>query len=539
VLSRGGAVVTRADPASRFQPDGVHGPSRVIDPSAFRWSDAGWSPPSLADLVLYELHVGTFTPEGTFDAVAADLPRLVDVGVNAIELMPVGEFPGSRNWGYDGVFISAAQSTYGGPAGLQRLVDAAHRAGIAVFLDVVYNHLGPEGNHLGDFGPYFTDRYRTPWGPAVNFDGRDSDEVRRWVIASACAWIRDFHVDGLRVDAVHAIYDFGACHILAELADAVHAEGARAGRRTLVIAESDLNDPRLVRRRERGGHALDGQWSDDFHHAVHVALTGEQSGYYADFDGTRAFPKCLTDRFVYDGRYSAYRRRRHGAPATDVPADRFVVFVQNHDQVGNRPLGDRLATLIPGARVRLAAAALLFSPYVPLVFMGEEYGETNPFLYFVSHGDAGLVAAVREGRRREFASFPWPDEIPDPQAEETFLRSRLDRRHTDPGLLALYRDALALRRTEPALRPGNATVAVAGDVDAGSVTLQLSPRDGAGLAVVFASGDARDVTLPPGPRWDVVLSTDDVRYGGGGMVAPPVDGSLTVPAWSAVLLRER
>jgi maltooligosyltrehalose trehalohydrolase len=533
----------RPDPASRHQPGGVHGPSRVVDPTDFRWTDAGWSAPPVADLVLYELHVGTFTAAGTFDAVVGELPRLRALGVNAIEIMPIGEFPGGRNWGYDGVSLYAPQSTYGGPEGFRRLVDAAHAAGIAVVLDVVYNHVGPEGNYLGDFGPYFTDRYRTPWGAAINFDGPDSDEVRRWAVENAVYWVRDFHVDGLRLDAVHAIVDLGARHVLAEIADAVHAAGAALGRRVHVIAESDLNDARLVRPPERGGHGLDAQWSDDFHHAVHAALTGERQGYYADFGGVAPVAKCLADRFVYDGRHSSFRRRRHGAPATDVPRDRFVVCVQNHDQVGNRARGDRLATLVPPAGRRLAAAALLLAPYVPVLFMGEEYGERNPFPYFVSHDDPALVEAVREGRRREFAAFTWDGELPDPQAEATFRRARLEPAHGDPALLALYADCLRIRRAEPALRPGDAECRVVADDEAGWVAYVLTPRAGAELLAVLAFGGGCDVRVPvPDPAaWRLVLSTEARRYGGGGEEPRPdvdVDAvRVAMPASSAVLLR--
>jgi maltooligosyltrehalose trehalohydrolase len=533
--------LVRADPASRSQPRGVHGPSAVVDPSGFPWSDAGWRAPATADLVLYELHVGAFTDAGTFDAVLAELPRLRALGVTAIELMPVAEFPGARNWGYDGVHLYAPQSTYGGPEGLRRLVDGAHRIGIAVLLDVVYNHVGPEGNHLADFGPYFTDRYRTPWGLAVNFDGPDSDEVRRWVIDNARAWIRDFHLDGLRLDAVHAIHDASARHVLEDVAAAVHVEGARAGRGAVVVAESDLNDPRVVRAPERGGYGLDAQWSDDFHHAVHVALTGERGGYYVDFGGAASVAKVLADRFVLDGRRSVHRRRRHGAPAGDVPADRFVVFVQNHDQVGNRALGERLATLVPPERQRLAAAVLLLSPYVPLLFMGEEYGETNPFLYFTSHEYPALAEAVREGRRREFATFAWQGEVPDPQASETFLRSRLDRRNARAPLRRLYEDLLRLRRTEPLLRPGGARTGVVADEEAGWVALRLAAEEVPSLLALFNFGGAQAAVVPGVATggWDVVLSTDAGAYGGADAAVGIADGRVVLPAWSAVLLRAR
>jgi maltooligosyltrehalose trehalohydrolase len=543
------------DPVSRWQPSGVHGPSRVVDPHDFEWTDGDWRGLAMADLVIYELHVGTFSDDGTFAGVAAHLQHLVELGVTAIELMPVAEFPGARNWGYDGVYLYAPQSSYGGPDGLRRLVNAAHEAGLAVVLDIVYNHLGPEGNYLGEFGPYFTSTYCTPWGQAVNYDGPLSDDVRRFVVDNARYWVSEFHIDALRLDAVHGIFDFGARHILQELAQAVHATAAELGRSAQVIAESDLNDPRLVRPLERGGYSLDAQWTDDFHHSVHVALTGERTGYYQDFGGVASLATQLERRFVYEGAYSPFRRRRHGASAVDVSADRFVISIQNHDQVGNRATGDRLAALVDFDRLKLAAACMLLSPYVPMLFMGEEYGETNPFLYFTSHGDPDLVQAVREGRRREFESFAWDVEVPDPQAEESLARSRLDwSRAADPGnaaLLALYRDLIALRRSEPALRPGSAHVRVESAAAAGWVGLVLAPSAGGSdvLLALFNFGDGeRAVPVDGGPRaWRIVLSTDAPRYAAGSgerqatMHAPlDVEGSdrhVLMAARSAALFR--
>ncbi len=548
VLHRGTHIVERPDPVSRFQPDGVHGPSRVVDARAFAWHDGGWRGLAMADTVLYELHVGTFTQEGTFDAVVPHLAALRDLGITTIELMPVAQFPGARNWGYDGVDPYAPQSTYGGPEGLRRLVDAAHRAGIAIALDVVYNHLGAEGNYLADYGSYFTDRYHTPWGSAVNYDDAGSDEVRRYVIENALYWITEFHVDALRLDAVHAIFDFSAWHILDELTVTVHAQAVRLGRTVTVVAESDLNDPRLLRTRERGGYAMDAQWSDDLHHAVHVALTGEHHGYYQDFRGVPDVATALRDRFVHAGTYLRHRRRRHGAPAVDVAAGRFVVFTQNHDQVGNRAGGDRLSTLVAPAELRLAAALLLLSPYVPLIFMGEEYGETNPFLYFVSHGDPALVEAVRQGRRREFAAFDWQGEVPDPQAEETFARSRLDwSRASAPehrALRALYRDLLKLRRDEPLLRPGDAEIEVRSDPEQGWVCLARGARAGAAVSSVALfnfSREPRQVQLPAASAggWTVRLYTDAPEYGGSGGLRAAMTGeapSVTLGPSSAVLL---
>jgi maltooligosyltrehalose trehalohydrolase len=529
----------RPDPVSRWRPQGVHGPTRVVDPAAFQWTDAGWRGFETADLAIYELHVGTCTPSGTFDGVIERLPVLRELGITAIEIMPVAEFPGGRNWGYDGVSLYAVQSTYGGPNGLKRLVDAAHRAGLAVLLDVVYNHLGPEGNYLGDFGPYFSDRYRTAWGEGFNLDGPDSDEVRRYLVDNAVYWVTEYHLDGLRLDAADRIVDLSPVHVAEEIGEAVHAQGQAMGRRALVIAEIDANDPRWVRDRDAGGYGLDAHWSDDFHHAVHVALTGERAGYYADFADPGAVAKALGERYVNDGRYSPHRRRSHGRPAADVPADRFVVCVQNHDQTGNRARGERLAALVSPEALRLAAAILLLSPYVPLLFMGEEHGETNPFLYFVSHGDPALVEAVRAGRRREFETFAWSGDVPDPQAEDTFEASRpaWERADSPAGtrLRALYRDLLRLRRAEAALRSGAAEVRVRGDDAARWVAVRYE-REGEVLEGVFnLSAEARVVPLDETRRWSVVLSSDAPGYGGSGEAA--VARGLRLPGHTAVLLR--
>jgi len=445
----------RPDPASRYQPEGVHGPSQVVDPNAFTWSDQCWFGVAREELIIYELHVGTFTSGGTFDAVISHLDDLKELGVTAIELMPVAQFPGGRNWGYDGVYPFAVQNSYGGPEGLRRLVNACHKHRLGVILDVVYNHLGPEGNYLGDFGPYFTDCYHTPWGKAINFDGPYSDEVRRFFIENALYWLTEFHVDGLRLDAIHAIMDLSAFPFLEELSEAVHKRAEQLGRRVQVIAESDLNDAKVIRPRVLGGYGLDAQWSDDFHHALHALLTGEKQGYYRDFGQLRHLAKAFRTGYVYTGQYSKYRQRRHGNLPQLCPADRFVVFLQNHDQVGNRAAGERLSNLVPFAGLKLAACVVLLSPFIPLLFMGEEYGETAPFQYFTSHSGPGLVEAVRKGRREEFAAFEREDEVPDPQAEATFLRSRLNHGLRYQGqhrvLWELYRKLIRLRRKLPAL----------------------------------------------------------------------------------------
>lgn len=446
----------RPDPASRWQPEGVHRPSAMWCPQQFPWSDGQWRGVPREQLAIYELHVGTFTPEGTFDAVVPRLGQIRELGVTAIELMPLAQFPGSRNWGYDGVHPFAVQNSYGGPRGLQRLVNAAHRAGLGILLDVVYNHLGPEGNYLAEFGPYFTDRYHTPWGRAINFDDSGSDGVRAFVLQNVRQWVRDFHVDGLRLDAVHAIFDCSPRHILSEIHDVVLDESCRLGRPVHAIAESDLNDVRLINPRQCGGCGLDAQWSDDFHHAVHALMTGERHGYYADFGLPKHLVKSLNQTFVYDGVFSEYRGRRHGASAGEHSGDRFVVCVQNHDQVGNRPGGDRIGSLFSPAQQRLAAGLLLLSPHLPLVFMGEEYGESNPFPYFCSFDDQRLIEAVRRGRQNEVASFMATTQIADPQSEATFLAARLKwdwpRDSWQAGLRHLYRDLFHARRNWPAMQ---------------------------------------------------------------------------------------
>ncbi|MDP9387879.1 MAG: malto-oligosyltrehalose trehalohydrolase, partial [Actinomycetota bacterium] len=447
------------DPRSSWQPAGVDGPSRVVDHDAFAWTDDGWRGVHLPSAVIYELHVGTFTEEGTFDAVIAKLDHLVDLGVTAVELLPVAQFPGERGWGYDGVDLYAPHAAYGGPDGLKRLVDACHARRLAVVMDVVYNHLGPAGNYLGQFGPYFTDRYATPWGAAVNFDGEGSDEVRAFVVDNALQWLRDYHCDGLRLDAVHGIVDTSATHILEQLAVRVEELGAALGRPLFLVAESDLNDPRVVRRREVGGYGMDAQWSDDFHHALHAVLTGERDGYYADFGSLGQLATALERAFVYGGEYSPYRGRSHGRRDPALGGQRFLGYLQNHDQIGNRAQGDRSAALMSVGRLYVAAALVLAGPFVPMLFQGEEWGATTPFQYFTDHEDPELGRAVSEGRRREFASFGWdPVAVPDPQDRVTFERSKLNwgelEREPHRGLLEWHRHLIRLRQEVPALSDG-------------------------------------------------------------------------------------
>lgn len=442
----------RPDPATRWQPEGVHQPSAVWHAERFAWTDADWTGVPRADLVIYELHVGTFTTGGTFDDIIPRLESLRELGITAIELMPIAQFPGSRNWGYDGVHPFAVQNTYGGPQGLQRLVDACHRAGLAVIVDVVYNHLGPEGNYLQEFGPYFTERYRTPWGLAFNFDQDGCDGVRSFVLDNVRSWVRDFHVDGLRLDAVHAIFDMSPNHILAEIKNAADA-AALPGRPIHVIAESDQNDTRLLDRPGQG-LGLDAVWNDDFHHAVHALLTGERKAYYMDYGSASHLLKAFNNTFVYDGCFSRHRGRPLGTPVSH-SGDQFVVCIQNHDQVGNRVRGDRISTILSPPQQRLAAGLLLCASHIPLLFMGEEYGETRPFPYFCSFLDAGLVEAIRQGRLVEHAA-DLTEIGPDPQSNCLFESARLswswpDNSHA-AGLRRLYRDLLAARRSWPALR---------------------------------------------------------------------------------------
>ncbi|MDQ1438398.1 MAG: maltooligosyltrehalose trehalohydrolase [Acidimicrobiaceae bacterium] len=508
------------DPRSTFQPEGVHGPSRVVDHAAFPWTDHGWRGLHLPSAVLYELHVGTFTPEGTFEAVVPKLDHIVELGVGAIELLPVGEFSGSRGWGYDGVDLYAPHHAYGGPDGLKKLVDACHHRGLAVVMDVVYNHLGPSGNYLSRFGPYFTDRYNTPWGDALNFDGADSDEVRRFFIDNALMWLRDYHIDGLRLDAVHAIVDTSATHLLEQLAGEVEVLSAHVGRPLTLIAESDLNDPRVVARREAGGYGMDAQWSDDFHHALHAALTGEKSGYYEDFGGLAHVATAMRQAFVYAGDYSPHRKRVHGRKPVGIAGHRFLGYLQNHDQVGNRAVGERSSHLMSTGRLKVGAALVLLSPFVPMLFQGEEWGASSPFQYFTDHEDAELGRLVSEGRRREFASFGWqPEDVPDPQAFETFERSRLDwdevGREPHASLLAWHRALIDLRRSVPSLTDGRFdSVAVNCDDGVGRLVVVRPP------VTVACNLGPTELRLPADGRL-VLASEEGVRLDGDTMVLPP------------------
>jgi len=512
----------RPDPRSAHQPHGVHGPSRVVDHGAFAWSpdERGWRGFHLPGAVLYELHVGTFSPEGTFDGAIGRLDHLVDLGVDAVELLPVVEFPGRRGWGYDGVDLWAPHHAHGGPDGLKALVDACHRRGLGVILDVVYNHLGPAGNYLATFGPYFADHHRTNWGEGLNVDGPGSDEVRAFVVDNARMWLRDFHVDGLRLDAVHAIVDDSARHVLEQLADEVHRLAAHLGRPLWLMPETDRNDPRYVRPPAAGGYGLDAAWADEWHHALHAVLTGERSGYYADFGSYDLLAKALRQAWAHDGTYSAERGRTHGRSPAGLPGQAFVVAAQNHDQIGNRAAGDRLGALVTPGRLYVAAALLLTSPFVPMLFQGEEWGASTPFLYFTDHDDAELGRAVSEGRQREFAHFGWdPASVPDPQDPTTFERSVLrwselaEAGHA--ALLDWYRSLIALRKARPELAP---SVVGSAEVDHDGAAGWLVVRRGAIAVAVNLGAEAQVVPV----AGEVLLaSSPDVGTEPGGLVLPP------------------
>ncbi|HWO12665.1 MAG TPA: malto-oligosyltrehalose trehalohydrolase [Polyangiaceae bacterium] len=515
------------DPRSACQPRGVHGPSEWLDHSAFAWSDADFAPRPLSHAVIYELHVGTFSEPGTFSGAISHLDHLVQLGVTHVELMPVAEFPGARGWGYDGVALFAPHHAYGRPDDLKRLVDACHARGLAVLLDVVYNHLGPDGNYLGQFGPYFTNHYATPWGAAMNFDGAGSDEVRRFLCDNALHWLGDYHMDGLRLDAVHAFHDRSALPFLEQLSREVHALERDTGRTKVLIAESDLNDPKLIRSREAAGYGLDAQWSDDFHHALHTLLTGERDGYYSDFGALDDLVTALGHGFVYSGRYSQHRQRSHGRPLGAVPLNRLLGYVQNHDQVGNRAQGDRIGRTLSVPQLELAAALLLSGPFVPMIFQGEEWNATTPFCYFTDHTDAGLGEAVRVGRREEFAAFGWaPEDVPDPQAPETFSRSKLRwgelAAPEHARLLAWYGAWVRLRAVEPALTSSDRPVV---QLEPASTPLLTIRR---GRLLVCANCGAASVQHPVEAGAKLLLASPGAEVSG---------DVLHLPAWGVGVLR--
>ena len=449
------------DPRSLWQPDGVHGLSCVYDQAAFAWTDKSFQAPPLSSAVIYELHIGTFTPEGTLDAAITRLDHLVELGVTHVELLPLAAFPGVFGWGYDGAALYAVHQPYGGPDALKRFVDAAHGKRLAVLLDVVYNHFGPVGNYTGKFGPYLVDTHHTPWGGAVNFEEWGADQVRRFFLDNALMWMRDFHMDGLRLDAVHAFVDRSAIHFLEQLATEVEHLSSATRRQLALIAESDLNDPRIVTPREAGGYGIDAQWSDDFHHALFTAVAPHETrGYYEDFGGLAKLAKALEEVFVYDGIYSRHRNRIHGRPVGTLDRHRFLGYIQNHDQIGNRAQGDRVAAIAGMDRARAAAALMLLGPFVPMLFQGEEWAASTPFLYFADHEEPEMARAVSEGRRREFAAFGWkPEDVPDPVERASFERSCLRWEETATGehaqMLSWYKDLIRLRRSLPDLEDGS------------------------------------------------------------------------------------
>jgi maltooligosyltrehalose trehalohydrolase len=518
------------DPRSQWQPDGVHGLSRVYAQGGFAWTDAEFQAASLASAIVYELHIGTFTQEGALDAAVGKLDALKELGITHVELMPVAAFAGRHGWGYDGVALFAVHEPYGGPDALKRFVNAAHARGLAVLLDVVYNHFGPVGNYTGKFGPYVTDAHQTPWGGAVNLEGAWSYEVRRFFCDNALMWMRDFHIDGLRLDAVHAFTDRSAIHFLEQLAEETEALEQATGRDLVLIAESDLNDPRFVTPRDACGYGMDAQWSDDFHHALFTVLAPGQGGYYADFGELGQLKKALEETFVYDGVYSKYRKRVHGKPAGHLPQNRFLGFIQNHDQVGNRAVGDRLHHTAGFERARVAAALVLTSPFVPLIFQGEEWAASSPFLYFADHDDPQMARLVSEGRKREFAAFGWdPSEVPDPVEEETFERSKLRWEETTGGehakMLAWYRELIRLRRASPELNdgePGNTRVTYSAEGK------WLEVRRGAIRVLCNLSGEGRVFEAPEGAR--VLLSSSEKGAG-------VRDGSVRVEPDAVVIVR--
>jgi len=476
------------DPASLSQPDGVHDSSEAIDLNFIRSiRDHNWKGISTRDLIIYELHVGTFTPEGTFSALKEKLSYLKELGINAIKIMPVAAFPGNRNWGYDGVFSFAVQASYGGAVELAKLIKSCHENGIAVILDVVYNHLGPEGNYLNAFGPYFTGKYQTPWGKAINFDDAWCDGVRQYFLENALMWLRDFHIDGLRLDAVHAIKDFGPKHFLRELSENVQLLNQKSGSRHFLIGECDLNDTRFINPISKDGFGLDAQWCDEWHHALHAKITGEKKGYYADFGDLQHLVKSFNHAYVYNGTYSNLRKKVFGTSTVGQPGEKFVIFTQNHDQTGNRMLGDRLSSMVDFETLKLAAGAMFVSPFIPMLFMGEEYAEDNPFLYFISHGDKHLVEQVRKGRKREFRDFMKDASPPDPFAESTFDQSKLkwdfDQHDKKSKMLAFYQKCIRLRKTERLTQPGNRDQLLARESD--KETIILTRKEDKDLLVVI------------------------------------------------------
>lgn len=510
------------DPRSAWQPEGVHGPSRVYDQAAFPWTDAQWAPPAWPAAVVYELHIGTFTKAGTLDSAIERLPYLKALGITHVELCPVASFPGAHGWGYDGVDLFAPQESYGGPDALKRFVDACHAQGMGAILDVVYNHFGPAGNYVGRFGPYFTASHTTPWGEAINFEDGGSNEVRRFFVDNALLWLRDYHFDGLRLDAVHAYMDRSAIHFMEQLSIEVAALEAEKGREYVLIAESDLNDPRLISPREENGYGLDAQWSDDFHHAIIALITGDRGGYYADFGTVADLAKSLRRAFVFDGQYSQYRNRNHGRPAAGLPGWRFLGYAQNHDQVGNRAQGERISHLTTEGRTKIAAALVLTAPFVPMLFQGEEWAASTPFQYFTDHEDKELGRLVSEGRKKEFGAFGWnPEDVPDPQHHSTFERSKLHWEElSDPShaeILDWYQQLIALRRATPELTDGALDQA---EVEFSEADKWLTMRRGS-VFVAINLGQGVHTIPAPATAQALALSDAGITLEGAAITLPP------------------
>ena len=511
------------DPASLSQPGGVHGPSSAFDVKDFKWTDEHWENPALEKYLIYEIHTGTFSFEGSFAAIEQKLDHLIALGVTAIEIMPVGQFAGGRNWGYDGVFPFAVQNSYGGPLGLMQLVNTCHQKNIAVILDVVYNHIGPEGNYLPEFAPYFTDKYKTPWGNAINFDDEWCDQVRQYYIENALMWFRDFHIDALRLDAVHAIKDFSPVHILREIKENADQLMELTGKKHYMMVELDLNDTRFINPLKEEGFGMDSQWIDEFHHALRVTAGGDRNGYYADFTGIGQLAKSYRDAYVFDGIYSAHRKKTFGIKAEDNPGRQFIVFSQNHDQVGNRMLGERSSRLFNFEMQKLLAGAVMVSPFIPLLFMGEEWSAQSPFLYFVSHTDPELIEAVRKGRKQEFTAFHTEGEAPDPVAEDTYNRSKLPWNSIDEDgsqkMLNYYKKLIALRKELPALhclerKQLETTV----NEDKQTLLLHRWFDKQHVCCVMNFSGEQRKITLPVNYEWKKVLDSADEEFNGPGQL---------------------
>ena len=529
------------DPASLSQPDGVEGKSMAFDPSAYSWNDKAWNGLSMNELIIYELHTGTFTHNGTFDALSEKIPYLKSLGITAIELMPVAEFPGKRNWGYDGVFPFAVHHSYGGPAALQRLTDICHQNNIGVILDVVINHLGPEGSTLPSFGPVFTDKYQTPWGKAINFDDAWCDGVRNFYIENIIMWLRDFHIDGIRLDAVHAIKDFSHKNILREIQEQVELLNEKSSFNHFIIAESDLNDVRYIAEFRHGGYGLDATWCDEFHHALHSMVTGENMGYYADFGNTSDMIRAYNEAFVYNGIWSPHRKQIFGTSTTGYPGHKFVVFSQNHDQIGNRMLGDRLSTQIDFEMLKVVAGAVLFSPFIPLLFMGEEYAEMQPFLYFINHNSEELIKKVREGRKKEFEAFTGTGSIPDPQSERTFQQSKLNwdsRTLEQLKMLAFYQELIHLRKTIPAWKSSDRNHFSAKSIT-GKKVLQLtreSPTEILLAILNFESIPVNVITCETHIPWQLILNSGDPEWGGADTSIDITNPAVSVPPHSMIVL---